>query len=83
MKGDYVIHEAAQGSNDKWDEEYLELDLTLNLGDYSARNRFMMSYALEVNKMVEIGTFTRTASNDVHFTGYKQEGTLESTKGNN
>jgi hypothetical protein len=82
LKGDYLVHEAVIGSDDKWEDEYLELDLTLSLGEYSDKNRFMMSYALEINNLVEIGTFTRTESNDVHFTGYKQKGTLESTKGN-
>ena len=71
LSGDYLVHEAFPGSDDKWEDEYLEIDLTLSLGDYSNKSRFMMSYALEINKMVEIGTFTRTESNDVHFTGYK------------
>ena len=67
----------------RWNtEEYLEIDLTLHLGTFAKSNKALLAFALEVANTTEIGIFTRTESNDVHFTAYKQNGTLEETKNN-
>ena len=51
MSGDYLIHEGPKvvsdaGEVDKWNDNYLELDFTLNIGEMSDKNRFMLSFGL-------------------------------------
>jgi hypothetical protein len=89
MNGSYAVHEpvsleeGVETDSTSWSQnEYLDLELNLYLGEYEKNHKFMISFGFQNDDFTEIGTFTKTPTSIVHFSSYTQPGSLHNTKGN-